>query len=183
MQVKIKGKNIEVTEALRDHAMDKVSKIQKLGLEIREIEVTLLVEKNPRISRNQVAEVNIFGNSGVLRAVGRDRDMYIAIDQAISKVQRQISKHHGKQIDRTQGHPSALRVATPREAAPEVERPPIVKQKAIPRKPMTPDEAILQMESLAHDFFVFTNAETQNTNIIYRRIDGNYGLIDYGVID
>lgn len=183
MQIKVKGKNIEVTQALREHATDKVSKIQKLGLEMREIEVTLLVEKNPSIKRNQVAEINIFGNTGVLRAVGRDRDMYIAIDQAVSKVQRQISKQHGKQIDRTQGHVSALRTATAEETAPELERPGIVKEKAIPRKPMAPDEAILQMESLSHDFFVFTNSDTLNTNIVYRRIDGNYGLIDYGVMD
>jgi putative sigma-54 modulation protein len=182
LQIKVKGKNIEVTGALRDHATDKVSKIQKLGLEIREIEVTLLVEKNPSIRQNQVAEVTIFGNGGVLRAVGRDRDMYVAVDQAVAKVQRQISKQHGKQIDRTQAQPSALRAPGAKEQQEET-GPSIVKLKAIPRKPMTPDEAILQMESLEHDFFVFTNSESDNTNIVYRRIDGHYGLIDYGVID
>jgi putative sigma-54 modulation protein len=183
LQIRVKGKNIEITEALRQHAMEKVSKIQKLGMEIREIEVTLLVEKNPSIQQNQVAEINIFGNSGVLRAVGRDRDMYIAVDQAVAKIQRQISKHHGKQIDRTQARPSALRSHTAVEEEAEDLAPSIVKMKAIPRKPMTPEEAILQMETLGHDFFVFTNSETDNTNIVYRRIDGQYGLIDYGVID
>ncbi|HEY5494744.1 MAG TPA: ribosome-associated translation inhibitor RaiA [Candidatus Anoxymicrobiaceae bacterium] len=183
MQIRVKGKNIEVTEALREHAVDKVSKIQKLGLEVREIEVTLLVEKNPSIRQNQLAEINIFGNSGVIRAVGRDRDMYIAIDQAVAKVQRQMSKYHGKQIDRTQAHPSALRTHTAEEHEEEDRAPSIVKLKGIPRKPMTPEEAVLQMETLGHDFFVFTNSETDNTNIVYRRIDGNYGLLDYGVID
>ena len=183
MQIRVKGKNIEVTEALRAHAVDKVSKIQKLGLEVREIEVTLLVEKNPSIRQNQLAEINIFGNSGVIRAVGRDRDMYIAIDQAVAKVQRQMSKYHGKQIDRTQAHPSALRTHTAEEHEEEDRAPSIVKLKGIPRKPMTPEEAVLQMETLGHDFFVFTNSETDNTNIVYRRIDGNYGLLDYGVID
>jgi putative sigma-54 modulation protein len=183
LQIRVKGKNIEVTEALREHAVDKVSKIQKLGLEVREIEVTLLVEKNPSIRQNQLAEINIFGNSGVIRAVGRDRDMYIAIDQAVAKVQRQMSKYHGKQIDRTQAHPSALRTHTAEEHEEEDRAPSIVKLKGIPRKPMTPEEAVLQMETLGHDFFVFTNSETDNTNIVYRRIDGNYGLLDYGVID
>ena len=183
MQIRVKGKNIEVTDALREHAVDKVSKIQKRGLEVREIEVTLLVEKNPSIRQNQVAEINIFGNSGVIRAVGRDRDMCIAVDMAVAKVQRQISKHHGKQIDRTQAHPSALRTHSEEEHEVEDLAPSIVKLKGIPRKPMTPEEAVLQMETLGHDFFVFTNSETDNTNIVYRRIDGNYGLLDYGVID
>jgi len=183
LQIRVKGKNIEVTDALREHAVDKVSKIQKLGLEVREIEVTLLVEKNPSIRQNQVAEINIFGNSGVIRAVGRDRDMYIAVDMAVAKVQRQMSKYHGKRIDRTQAHPSALRTPTAEEHEAEDLAPSIVKLKGIPRKPMTPEEAVLQMETLGHDFFVFTNSETDNTNIVYRRIDGNYGLLDYGVID
>lgn len=183
MQIVVKGKNIEVTEALREHAIEKLSKIQKSGYEVREIEVTLLVEKNPSIRQNQVAEINIYGNSAMIRAVGRDRDMYIAIDQAVTKVQRQIAKQHGKQIDRTQAQTSALRTHTAEEHAKEDMEPPIVKVKAIPRKPMTPEEAVLQLETVGHDFFVFTNSETDNTNIVYRRNDGKYGLIDYGVID
>lgn len=183
MQIVVKGKNIEVTDALREHATEKLSKIQKSGYEILEIEVTLLVEKNPSIRQNQIAEINVFGNSAVIRAVGRDHDMYIAIDQAVAKVQRQIAKHHGKQIDRTQAQPSALRTHKESEHEAEDLAPSIVKMKAIPRKPMTPEEAVLQLETLGHDFFVFTNSETDNTNIVYRRFDGDYGLIDYGVID
>jgi putative sigma-54 modulation protein len=174
LQIVVKGKNIEITDALRQHAIDKLSKIQKSGYEIREIEVT---------RQNQIAEINVYGNSAVIRAVGRDRDMYIAIDQAVTKVQRQIAKHHGKQIDRTQAQPSALRTHTAEEHEKEDLEPPIVKVKAIPRKPMTPEEAVLQLETVGHDFFIFTNSETDNTNIVYRRNDGKYGLIDYGVID
>jgi putative sigma-54 modulation protein len=183
LQVVVKGKNIEVTEALREHALEKASKIQKFGLDAREIEVTLLVEKNPSIQKNQVAEINIFVNKSTIRGVGRDRDMYVAIDHAVSKVERQIIKQHGKKIDRTQAHPSPLRTYGIEDNAAENIAPSIVKTKAISRKPMTSEEAILQMETIGHDFFIFTNAETDNTNIVYRRIDGNYGLIDYGVID
>jgi putative sigma-54 modulation protein len=178
LQIRVKGKNIEVTDALREHAVDKVSKIQKRGLEVREIEVTLLVEKNPSIRQNQVAEINIFGNSGVIRAVGRDRDMYIAVDMAVAKVQRQISKHHGKQIDRTQAHPSALRTHTEEEHEVEDLAPSIVKLKGIPRKPMTPEEAVLQLELIGHDFFVFRNSEASEVAVVYRRRDGNFGLIE-----
>ncbi len=179
MQVVIKGKNIEVTDALRDHARQKVSKIEKLDLGFKEIEVKLVVEKNPSIQENQIAELTLFGNRNgrILRATERDRDMYVAVDKAVSKLQRQIKKYHGKQIDRTQAQESALRGPTPPEEAPEGVQA-IVKTKSIALKPMTPEEAALQMEMLGHDFFVFTNAETDNTNVVYRRNDGNYGLID-----
>ena len=177
MQVVIKGKNIEITEALRDHARQKVAKIEKLDLGFKEIEVKLVVEKNPSIQVNQIAELTLFGNSRILRATERDRDMYVAIDKAVSKLQRQIKKYHGKQIDRTQAQESALRgqfIPT----APEEGMPVIVKEKSIALKPMVPEEAALQMEMLGHDFFVFVNADTENTNVVYRRKDGNFGLID-----
>ncbi len=177
MQIVIKGKNIEVTDALRDHARQKVAKIEKLDLGFKEIEVKLVVEKNPSIQENQTAELTLFGNGKILRATEQDRDMYIAIDKAVSKMQRQIKKFHGKQINRTQAHESALRgLATPAETVEGT--PVIVKSKSIALKPMTPEEATLQMEMLGHDFFVFTNAESDNTNVVYRRSDGNYGLID-----
>lgn len=178
MQVIIKGKNIELTEALRDHARQKVSKIEKLDLGFKEIEVKLVVEKNPSIQDNQIAELTLFGNSRILRATERDRDMYIAIDKAVSKLQRQIKKFHGKQIDRTQAQESALRTAPVVPPETMESMPVIVKEKSIALKPMTPEEAALQMEMLGHDFFVFTNADTDNTNVVYRRKDGNYGLID-----
>lgn len=177
VQVVIKGKNLEVTEALRDHARQKVSKIEKLDLGFTEIEVKLVVEKNPSIKENQVAELTLYGSGRILRATERDRDLYAAIDKAVSKLQRQIKKFHGKRIDRTQGQESALRAPfVPRETVESM--PLIVKEKAIALKPMTPEEAALQMEMLGHDFFVFTNADTDNTNVVYRRKDGNYGLID-----
>lgn len=177
MQIVIKGKNIEVTDALRDHARQKVAKIEKLDLGFKEIEVKLVVEKNPSIQENQTAELTLFGNGKILRATERDRDMYTAIDKAVSKMQRQIKKFHGKQINRTQAHESTLRFHAPTEETVEG-TPVIVKTKSVELKPMTPEEATLQMEMLGHDFFVFTNAESDNTNVVYRRSDGNYGLID-----
>jgi putative sigma-54 modulation protein len=177
LQVVIKGKNIEITDALRDHARQKVSKIDKLDMGFKEIEVKLVVEKNPSIQENQIAELTLFGNGRILRATERDRDMYVAVDKAVSKLQRQIKKYHGKQIDRTQAQESALRGHAPSEEVPEGMQV-IVKTKSIALKPMMPEEAALQMEMLGHDFFVFTNAETDNTNVVYRRNDGNYGLID-----
>jgi ribosome hibernation promoting factor len=177
VQVVIKGRNIEVTAALRDHARSKVAKIEKLDLGFREIEVKLVVEKNRSIQKDQIAELTLFGNGTILRATERDRDMYVAIDKAVAKLQRQIKKYHGKQIDRTQGQESALR-GRPTPTSEAKGTPAIVKAKSIALKPMTPEEATLQMEMLGHDFFVFLNTETDSTDVVYRRNDGNYGLID-----
>ena len=177
MQVVIKGKNIEVTEALRYHARQKVMKIEKLDLGFKEIEVKLIIEKNPSIQINQIAELTLYGSGRILRATERDSDMYVAIDKAVSKLARQIKKYHGKQINRTQAQESAVR-AQFIPTSPSEGMPVIVKEKSIALKPMTPEEAALQMEMLGHDFFVFVNADTDNTNVIYRRKDGDFGLID-----
>lgn len=178
MKLIMKGKNIDVTDALRDHAEQKVIKIEKLGLDVQEVEVKLGVEKNPSIKENQIAEVMVIGDGLMLRAKDRDRDMYVAIDKAVNKLQRQIKKLHGKRIDRTQHGQSATRRPVSSQSEVTGEMPAIVKTKSIPLKPMTPEEATLQMEMLGHDFFVFTNADTDHASVVYRRDDGNFGLIE-----
>jgi putative sigma-54 modulation protein len=179
LQVVIKGKNIEVTDALRDHAMAKVSKIEKLNLGVKELEVKLVVEKNPSIKQNQIAELTLTGNGPLLRAEDRDFDMYVAIDKAVAKLLRQIKKFHDKRIDRTQAKESALRGQPEEEAETEAaSAPAIVRSKALALKPMAPEEAALQMEMLGHNFFVFTNESTDHVTVVYRRNDGNYGLLE-----
>ncbi len=177
LQVVVKGKNIEVTESLRQHAEQKVAKIAKLDLGFKEVEVKLVVEKNPSIQLNQIAEMTLFGNGPLMRAEEADRDMYVAIDKAVAKLQRQIKKYHGKQIGRSNGQVQGRRPAAP-EGEEERAEPTIVKTKTISIKPMTPEEATLQMEMLGHDFYVFTNSDTGSANVVYRRNDGDYGLID-----
>ncbi|MBU1672648.1 MAG: ribosome-associated translation inhibitor RaiA [Actinobacteria bacterium] len=177
MQIVVKGKNIEVTESLRRHAEQKVAKLGKLGLGFKEVEVKLEVEKNPSIQLNQKAEVTLFGNGPLLRAEEADRDMYIAVDKAVAKLQRQIKKYHGKQIGRSHGQVPGRRLPA-EEGEEERAEPTIVRTKTISIKPMTPEEAALQMEMLGHDFYVFTNSDTGSANVVYRRNDGDYGLID-----
>jgi len=177
LQIIIAGKNIELTDALRDHARQKVAKVGNLGVDIDEVEVRMVVEKNPSIKENQKAELTAIGKGIHLRATDSDSDMYAAIDKAVSKMQRQIKKYHGKQINRTHGHHDSRR-EKPHPEELEEEHTAIVKTKSISLKPMTPEEATLQMEMLGHDFFVFTDSGTDNTSVVYRRNDGNYGLID-----
>lgn len=179
MQVVIKGKNIEVTDALRDHANGKVSKIEKIDPGFKELEVKLVVEKNPSIKQNQIAELTLTGSGPLIRAEDRDFDMYIAIDKAVNKLLRQLKKYHDKRIERTQARESALRGQPEEAEGPEAApQPGIVRQKLIALKPMSADEAALQMEMLGHDFFVFTNEATDHVNVVYRRKDGNFGLIE-----
>ena len=183
MRVTIKGKNIDVTAALKQHVHDKVKKVENRGLEIREIEVKLLIEKNPSIPENQITEMTIRGNYPVIRAREADSDMYVAVDKAVVKLERQIKKYHDKRIDRAHHAQSALRSAPqPEDSEASSDQPgmtpEIVRRKKMDLKPMTLEEASLQMELLGHDFFMFTNAETDQPNVIYQRRDGTLGLIE-----
>lgn len=182
MQVIVKGKNIEITDALREYAEQKVAKIGKRGASFMELEIRLSVEKNPSIRDDQKAELTLTGNGRLLRATDSDRDMYVAIDKALAKLQRQIKKYHDKQIDRTQAHESALRgpghVPAEEEEEGAAPEPGIVKTKVVDLKPMLPEEATLQMDMLGFEFFVFVNSDTDQINVVYRRKDGNYGLMD-----
>lgn len=181
MQVTIKGKNFDVSPALKQHVREKLKKVENRGLEIRAIEVKLEVEKNPSIQLNQVAEMTLWGNSPVIRATEADNDMYVAVDKALAKLERQIKKYHDKRIDRTQHNQrdrAARRGTGHRAEQPQSDTIEIMRRKSVDLKPMTLEEASLQMELLGHDFFMFTNAETDQPNVIYVRRDGTLGLIE-----
>lgn len=181
MQIIVKGKNLDMTPALREYAEEKVGKVEKYFDRIIKTEIEMSVERNPKISDNQVVEVTVFTNGPVIRARESATDMYQAIDLVSSKLERQARRAKKKIIDRSHHaknpfkNPSLIDVEEEGEAEPV-----IVKTKRFPLKPMTPEEACLQMELVGHDFFVFVNADTEETNVVYRRKDGNYGLIEPG---
>lgn len=180
MQVIVKGKNVEVTDALRKYAVEKVGRVSKYLDRIIKTEIELSVEKNPKIQENQVVEVTIFSSGPVIRAKESATDMYQAIDLVCSKLERQARKVKRKLIDRSHHARNPFK-GSPGTAEEEEERAPlIVKTKSFHLKPMTPEEACLQMELVGHDFFVFINSDTEETNVVYRRKDGNYGLIEPG---
>lgn len=181
MKVIVKGRHMSVTPALRDYAEEKIGKVARIvDHMLKEAEVELWVEKNPSIENDQVCEVTIFTKGPVIRARKAATDMYAAIDLAHDKLENQLRRYKGKIVDRHSGK-SGLRAETeiPLETdllADEEERQ-IVKKKTVAVKPMTAEEAILQLELLGHDFFVFTSADTDDVNVLYRRNDGDYGLI------
>ncbi len=180
MQIIVKGKNLEITEPLRAYAMEKVGKVEKYFDRILKTEIEMSMEKNPKISENQTVEVTIFSQGPVIRAKESAQDMYQAIDLVSNKLERQARRAKKKVIDRSHHVRNPFKESAPFREEEGGEEPRIVKTKKFPLKPMTPEEATLQMELVGHDFFVFINAETEETNVVYRRKDGDYGLIEPG---
>jgi len=179
MEITIKGKNIEVTKALRDYAEKKVSKIQRFFEgDMIDAQVTMGIEKGLHI-----VEVTMQINGLLLRGEEKTGDMYASVDGAVDKIERQIRKYKTRINRRLRQIGTHLVEAafTPEgpEAAEEVEEEArIVRTKRFAMKPMSVQEAVMQMELLGHDFYVFSNAETEEVNVVYRRKDGNYGLIE-----
>jgi putative sigma-54 modulation protein len=184
MDVTVKGRNMSVTEALERYAFEKVERVRKFFDDERGVsraEVELIHERNPSISEPEVAEATLFINGVVLKAREASEDMYASIDRMSDKLERQVRRYRGRQIDRWHGQLKGGRAPEPENRVPENEEEleaRIVRTKQFQMKPMRAEEAVLQMELLDHDFFVFTSADTGDINVVYRRRDGNYGLIE-----
>jgi putative sigma-54 modulation protein len=183
MDVTVKGRNMSVTEALERYALEKVERVRKffdVERSVSRAEVELIHERNPSISEPEVAEATLFINGAVLKAREASEDMYASIDRMSDKLERQVRRYRGRQIDRwhgqLKGHSPEPETAVLGEEE-EIEAK-IVRTKQFQMKPMGAEEAVLQMELLDHDFFVFTSADTGDINVVYRRRDGNYGLIE-----
>lgn len=184
MNVDVKGRNISLTEALEGYAVEKIERVSKFfddGQSDSRAEVELFHERNPANDAPEVAETTLFINGTVLKAREASPDMYASIDRMYDKLERQVKRYRGRQIDRWQGQsknagspePEPFVVAEEDEIETR-----IVRTKQFQMKPMGPEEAVLQMELLDHDFFVFTSVDTNDINVVYRRRDGNYGLIE-----
>jgi putative sigma-54 modulation protein len=177
MEFIVKGRNIQVSNTLRKYAEDKVGKITKYFNKINKIEVKLTSGKNPSVPNSQIVEVTVFSKGILVRATESSIDMYASIDLVVDKLERQIKKYKSKLYRSLKQGKSPRRLVETVVERKEESEPKIVKTKQIEVKPMTPEEATLQMELLGHDFFVFANSETDEVNIVYRRKDDNYGLI------
>ena len=176
MRLQVKGKNVDVTDSLRDYALQKLGKLEKHLNDQARLELELQVEKNPSISENQVAEATVWTKGPVLRARESSSDMKASIDLLVDKLERQARRYRDKRRRGPHGNHDYVPEGTP--VIPSEETPVIVKTKQFAIKPMTPEEAVLQLELIGHDFFVFQNADTDDVNVLYRRRDGNYGLIE-----
>ena len=176
MRLQVKGKNVEVTDSIREYAQEKLGKLERQLADPTRVELELAVERNPSISANHVAEATIWTKGPVLRAREASADHKASIDQLVDKLERQVKRYREKRRRYRSASPAEHEI--PEDALPIDGEPHIVKSKRFPVKPMSPEEAVLQLELVGHDFFVFQNAETMDVNVVYRRRDGSYGLIE-----
>lgn len=187
MDLVIRGKNMEVTEPLKDYAQQKLSRITKYFDNIIDAQVSFNVIKNKSVANNQIVEVTLHLGGGVIRGEEAKDNMYAAIDLVTDKLERQLRRFKGKHVgnfERTKTSSGVLEmeppvtVVGPEEYDEESEAPQIVRNKQIQADAMAPEEAARQMEMLGHDFYVFRNVESNEVNVIYHRRDGHYGLIE-----
>ena len=178
MQFQVKSRNVEVSDAMKAYAEDKLRKLER-QLDDPRVELELAVEKNPSIAENQVAEATIWTNGPVLRAREASSDMRSSIDQLVEKLERQVTRYRTRGRDRRRRAARATDSAAAADAAPPDDAAPeIVKTKHFALSPLSAEEAVLQLELVGHDFFVFRNADSSAVNVVYRRRDGGYGLIE-----
>ena len=174
MKFNIHGKKLEVTESIKGYIENKIGRLDKYFDNPDNITATVSIKLS---GKKQVVEVTINTHSFVIRGEESNNDLYASIDLVSDKIERQIRKNKTrmhKKINKDKIKDFNLAY----ESEPEEKNDIIVKRKVIETKPMDEEEAILQMELLGHDFFVFKNANTDEFNIIYKRKEGNYGIIE-----
>ena len=174
MKISVRGKNIEITEAIEEKVGEKLSKLDKYFIVSENVEAKVLVRTYPY---GQKIEVTIPTEYVLLRAEVVDQDLYNAIDLVIDKLEGQIRKYKTRLNRKSKDNKLAFNLASI-EPLDDEEEDVLVKTKTITPKPMDMEEAIMQMELIGHSFFVYRDTETDAISIVYRRNDGDYGLIE-----
>jgi len=181
MQFLVTGKNLEVTDWMRSYVEKKFEKFDRYLPAIDEIRIELSMEPTKSAQHRYVCQVTVHSNKGaILRAEERASDMRDAIDEVTEKMYSQLVRYKGKRWERGRGEAAEAELPVVEEEEEEEEEegaPLIVRRKQFTVSPMDEVEAVEQMELLGHDFFVFYNADTAGINVVYRRKDGNYGLL------
>ena len=171
MNINITGRNIDLTEGIKSAITDKLSRLEKYFAPDTTVNTTLSVEKD-----RQKIEVTIPMKGNILRAEQVSDDMYVTIDLIVDVIERQLKKHKNKMVTKYQSGGSLKKEFIDEETEDDEIR--IVRTKRFGMKPMFPEDACVQMDLLGHDFYVFRNAETDEVDVVYRRKDHTYGLIE-----
>ncbi len=172
MNVIVNGRHLDLTPALKNYAEEKIKKFERYFSNITEAIVTLSIEKY-----RHKAEVLLKANGAMIQAEGVTGEIYSSIDEVVEKLEKQVKKYKEKLVSHRKGEGRGVEIeALPQETPEETGR--IIKRKRFDMKPMGPDEAVMQMELLGKDFFVFTNEISGDINVVYLRNDGNFGLIE-----
>lgn len=185
MKLVIHGKNIEITDAIREYVHQKIEKaVNHYQHLTTEVDVHLSVARNPRINTKQTAEVTIYVNGSVIRAEESSENLYASIDLVADKIARQLRKYKERRQDKLhpQSKPNEEVAAQPvisdliGDRTPELPSE-VVRTKYFAMPPMTVNAALEQLQLVDHDFYMFRNAETGEINVIYERNHGGYGVI------
>jgi putative sigma-54 modulation protein len=172
MQVTVNGRHIEVTDSLKKYATEKFGRLDKYLPKAVQAIITLSVVKKV----HHIAEAAIKSNGLLIQASEETDEMYSAIDLLVEKIERRVRRYKEKLVDHK--HQSSKPEAALSSAPSEDRVPEIIRTKRFDLKPMLPEEAVMQMELLDKDFFIFANAGSGLVNVIYKRKDGNVGLIE-----
>ncbi|MFN2133024.1 MAG: ribosome hibernation-promoting factor, HPF/YfiA family [Anaerolineae bacterium] len=175
MQVIIQGRNVEVTDRLREYVEGKVERLDRYLPTITEARMELSTEQTRSAEDRQVAQLTLHIKGVLLRSEERSSDMFTSVDNVMDKIRRQIDRYKSKRRARYRTSPAEVAALVLDEE--EVEQRSIVRTKRFSVTPMDPEEAIEQMELLGHSFFVFYNVDEGQINVVYARRDGNYGLL------
>jgi putative sigma-54 modulation protein len=175
MQLIVTGKNMDVPDRLDDYVRRKIGKLERYLNDPAEAQVELSEESTKNVQQRQVVQVTIFKNGTIMRGEERAADMAVAIDAVVDKLERQIKRYKEKNVAKKR---RAQSVGEEVETSLLPEEPRIVRVKRFPVPPMSEEEAIDQMELLGHSFFVFHNQTSGKLNVVYKREDGNFGLLE-----
>lgn len=173
MRINIRGNKIEITDSIKNYIEEKIGKLDKYFDAPDDITANVVVKDD---GINHKIEITIPIKKAILRGEESNKDLYAAIDFVSEKLERQIRKNKTKMKHKSkENYDIFVDFEVPEE---EQEKNQIVKRKQVDTKPMDEDEAILQMNLLGHDFFIFKNINTDNISVVYKRKDSNYGIID-----
>jgi putative sigma-54 modulation protein len=175
MNLIVSGKNLEVSERLKDYVDKKIGRLERFLPSLTEARVEFALEKTKAAAQREVVQVTLRTNGTILRGEERAADFAAAVDIVVEKLEKQIERYKGKHY---RGRTQSERVVPAQAENDDSAGPRIVRTKRFRMPPMTDDEAVEQMEFLGHSFFVFKHVERGTINVLYRRNDGNYGLIE-----
>ena len=172
MKFIISGRNLEVSEGLKNSVIDKLGRLERYFTPDTEVNVTMSIEKE-----RQKIEVTIPVKGHIIRSEQVSNDMYVSIDLVEEVIERQLRKYKNKLVAKQQDGGNFRREFLEKEENIEPEEIKIIRTKEIEMKPMYPEDACIQMELLGHNFYMFHNAETDEVNVVYKRKGGTYGMI------
>jgi putative sigma-54 modulation protein len=181
VDISVSSRHVEVSPSLKSVAVEKIGRLDRYLDGMERAEVRFSEERNKRIENKEVCEVTLYGGGHIVRARVAAPDQFAAVDVAVEKLEHQLHKLKSRSVDRRigKGHANGSKASSAVAVADDAEPvPQLVRTKRFPMKPMTTEEAVLQMEMLGHDFFFFLRSETSEPAVLYHRADGDVGLIE-----